>query len=668
MGGALGIIALLALVVVLLSVFDWNQVKPWINQRASEATGRPFAINGDLSMSWRRPEQPMLGWRRWVPWPHLRAYDITFGNPDWATTGPMMAQVQQLDFSLDLWRLLQKTISINALVLTEPRLALELNKDGENNWTFKKREDQAPSAWQLVLEDISITRGTVRFVDPVKKADVAVRIDTLVDDENRDGIGWKVSGKLNNETVSGGGQAGALLSLQKRDVEYPVQAELKVGMTEITVKGTFTDPAHFSKLDVNLRILGASMSQLFPLTGLVLPATPKFSTEGRVVGKIGRGDTHLRYEKFKGKVGSSDIGGTLEYIQQQPRPMLRGEVVSTYLNLKDLGALLGADSAEEQKKRGEVPKQPPGKVLPVAEFKTERWDKIDAQVQFTGKKIIRSEDLPIDNLFTKVQMKNGVLTLAPLDFGVAGGRLTSELTIDGRSKPAKAQMKIAARDVKIKELFPKVKEMQASLGQIHGNAQLTAAGESVAALLASSNGEIKALISQGSISKFILEAMGLNIGSAVMVKLFGDSQVQLNCMASDFSVTNGLMQTRVFIVDTEDATIHVNGQINLAKEELNLTILPQSKGVRIISLRSPLYARGTFKNAEVGVDKGAVALRAGTAVALGTAAAPLAALLALINPGPAEDSLCAELLAQAQKKPVAPPAGQTQKNKAASQK
>lgn len=668
MGGALGIIALLVLVFVLLSVFDWNSVKPWINQKVSEAAGRPFAINGDLSMSWRRPEQPMPGWRRWVPWPHLRAHDITLGNPDWATTGPIMAQVQQLDFSINPLQLLRKTISINALVLTEPQLALELSKGGENNWTFKKKEDESSSPWQLAVEDISITRGTVRFVDPVKKADVAVRIDTLVDDDNKDGIGWKVSGKFNNETISGGGQAGALLSLQKRGMKYPVRAELKAGTTEVTVKGTFTDPAHFSELDVNLRILGASMSQLFPLTGLVLPATPKFSTEGRVVGKIGRGETHLRYEKFKGKVGSSDIGGTLEYIQQQPRPMLRGEVVSSYLNLKDLGALLGADSPEEQKKRGEVSKQPPGKVLPVAEFKTERWDKIDAQVQFTGKKIVRSEDLPIDNLFTKVRMHNGVLKLAPLDFGVAGGRLTSELTIDGSNKPVKAQMKIAARGVKLKELFPKVEEMQGSLGQIHGDAQLTAAGESVAALLASSNGEIKALISQGSISKFILEAMGLNIGSVVVAKLFGDRQVQLNCMASDFSVTNGLMQTRVFIVDTEDATIRVNGEINLAKEELNLVISPESKGIRLISLRSPLYASGTFKKPDVGVDKGVIALKAGAAVALGAAAAPLAGLLALINAGPGEDSPCAQLLAQAQKKPVAPPAGRTQSAGTASHK
>jgi uncharacterized protein involved in outer membrane biogenesis len=193
---------------------------------------------------------------------------------------------------------------------------------------------------------------------------------------------------------------------------------------------------------------------------------------------------------------------------------------------------------------------------------------------------------------------------------------------------------------------------------------LSAAGNSLAALLASSNGEVKSLISQGSISKFILEAMGLNIGSVVVSKLFGDRQVQLNCMAGDFGVSDGVMRTHTFIVDTDDATITADGTINLAKEELNLAIKPESKGIRIISLRSPLYVRGTFKKPDVGVDKGVLALKAGAAIALGTVAAPAAALLALINPGPGEDSPCAKLLAQVQKKPVAPPPGKTAANAA----
>ena len=197
--------------------------------------------------------------------------------------------------------------------------------------------------------------------------------------------------------------------------------------------------------------------------------------------------------------------------------------------------------------------------------------------------------------------------------------------------------------------------MQASLGELNGDAKLSAKGNSIATLMASADGEVKSLVTQGSVSKFILEAMGLNVGSAVIAKVFGDRQVQLNCLAADFGVKDGLMETRTFVVDTEDATILVDGYINFDTEEIKLKIRPESKGIRIISLRSPLHVEGTFKNPDVGIDKGVVALKAGAAVALGTIAAPVAALLALINPGPGGEAPCKELLAEAGKKPVAPP-------------
>ncbi len=651
-GVILAAITLLALPLALASALDWSRVKPWINDKVAAATGRTFAIKGDLSFSWERPQEQQVGWRRFVPWPHIRAQDITLGNADWTRTGPTMAQLRQIDATINPLALFTKTISIRTLILDEGMLVLEKSKDDKNNWTFAKEEEDRSSAWQFAVRSLVIKKGNVRYVDPAKKADATARIDTDPDGS----VNFKLDGTFNDEAVSGGGKAGGLLTLMDRNVEYPVQAMLKVGETTITADGSLTDPTHPSALDIKLKILGASMADLFPLSGLVLPETPKFSTEGRVIGTFGRGDVRVRYEKFKGKVGESDIGGTLEYLHRKPRPLLRGEVVSGYLRLKDLRAVIGAD--ENTNKKSELAKIPPGKVLPVSPFKTDRWSTMDVQVQFSAKKIAR-EVLPIDHLETKVTMDKGLLSFAPLNFGIAGGKLAIELNINGRGNTAKARMKVSTRGLRLKELFPAVESMHASIGQVHGDAELSAAGNSIAALLASANGEVKSLVSQGSISKFILEAAGLNIASAVMAKLFGDHQVPLNCMAADFGVTDGVMHTRTFILDTTDATIAVDGDIDFAEERLNLTLRPESKGIRVISLRSPLYVSGTFKKPDVGVDKGVIAAKAGAAAVLGVAAAPAAALLALIDPGPGENSPCVPLLEQASKKPQALPPGKT---------
>lgn len=652
--GLLGtIFVLLALLLVLASTLDWNRAKPWINDKVAAATGRDFAIHGDLGFSWERPPEQQVGWRRFVPWPHIRARDVTLGNPEWARSGPTMARLRQVDATVNPLALLTKTVSIQTLVLDEGTLALEKGKDDRKNWIFDKQKEEEPSSWKFALHSLAIKEGNLRYVDPAKKANANARIDTEPDGT----VNFKLGGTFNDEPLSGGGKAGGLLTLMEHNVKYPVKAMVKVGETTITADGSLTDPAHPSALDINLKILGASMSDLFPLSGLVLPETPKFSTEGRVIGSFRENDIRVRYEKFKGKVGESDIGGTLEYLHRKPRPLLRGEVVSDLLRLTDLRAVVGTD--ENANKKSEEAKIPPGKVLPVSPFKTDRWGTMDVQVRFNGKQIVRDKALPIDRLETDIRLENGVLALAPLNFGIAGGRLTTALNINGRSDPAKARMKVSARGLRLKELFPKVESMQASIGQVNGDAELTATGNSFAALLGSANGEVKSLIHQGSISKFILEAAGLNVLSAVATKLFGDHQVALNCMATDFAMTDGVMKTRTFIIDTSDATIVADGNINFKEETLNLTIQPQSKGVRVISLRSPLYLGGTFKNPDFGVDKGVIAAKAGAATVLGVIAAPAAALLALINPGPGEDSPCAALLQQAAKKPQAPPPGKT---------
>jgi len=130
-------------------------------------------------------------------------------------------------------------------------------------------------------------------------------------------------------------------------------------------------------------------------------------------------------------------------------------------------------------------------------------------------------------------------------------------------------------------------------------------------------------------------------------------------MASDFSVTSGMMQARTFLVDTEDAILNITGQIDLAREQLALTIKPDTKSLRLTSLRAPFYVTGSFQSPQVKVDKGVLGLKAGAAVALAIVAPVLTAVLPLVNLGPGKDSDCAKLLSDVRKKPVAPAPGKT---------
>lgn len=649
---------LIAILVAVLLAFDWNSIKPWINARVSEATGRSFAINGDLSLTWQAP-QGETGLRAWIPWPRLNARDVVLGNPDWAKQ-PVMAEVGRITFSISPLPLLRKRLVVASLALDSPQVSLERRKDGRNNWTFKTEADKT-SGWTFDLQELILNKGTLQLNDAIKRANLKAEVDTLGNDSSSYRIRWRVHGTLDGEPVTGNGRAGAVLSLRDKHTDFPVEASLHVGKTTIEAHGTLTDPRNLAALDLKLKMSGVSMAHLYPIIGIVLPETRPYSTEGRLIDKPGKSGRIWTYEKFSGKMGESDLAGTVKFEMREPRPLLEGTVVSNYLNFADLAPLIGSDSAASRAERGVKTVQPENKALPVEKFKVDRWTSIDADVQFTGNRIVRKEELPINDLVTRMRLDDGVLSLAPLKFGVAGGNLVTTIRVDSKPDPVKAEMKLSARHLKLKELFPTFDAMRTSLGEINGDAVLTATGDSPAALLGSANGEFKAIINQGTISKFILEAMGLNISSIIVTQLFGDKQVTLNCAVSDFEVKNGVMQTRAFVVDTKDATIYVNGSIDLNQEKLALTVHPDSKGVRLISLRSPLYVRGSFKKPDVNVDKGVVA-KAGGAIALGVLAPVAAALIPLVNVGPGEKSECGTLLAQFADKPVTTSSGKPQNN------
>ena len=124
---------------------------------------------------------------------------------------------------------------------------------------------------------------------------------------------------------------------------------------------------------------------------------------------------------------------------------------------------------------------------------------------------------------------------------------------------------------------------------------------------------------------------------------------QGDAAAANIDVTNGVARPQIFAFDTENALINVTGTGSFASEQLDLTIDPESKGFRVITLRSPLYVRGTFKSPQAGVKAGPLIVRGAVAAALATLVTPAAALLALISPAEGDSNQCRTILSQMKK-------------------
>jgi len=667
---AAGLLLLSAALLVFIATFDWNQIKPLLNTRVSEALDRPFAIHGELAVAWRRePEQ--AGWRAWLPWPHFSASDLVLGNPEWAK-GAQFVSFERLEFRLAPLPLLVRRVVIPRIELSAPSASLERLADGRNNWTFDAGRGAEPASWALEIGEIGFDRGRISLNDPTLKARLELLVDPLgkpipfaeivgkraaqkVAAAQDYAFGWQVKGRYRGLPLSGAGKVGGLLALQDASKPFPLQADLRIGATHIVLAGTLSDPRHLGALDLRLRLSGSTLAQLYPLTGVALPETAAYATDGHLLGQLREpGGAVFRYQGFNGRVGASDIHGSLTYVAGRPRPKLSGTLSSNQLLFADLAPLIGADSNAAKRARGARSRQPADKLLPVEEFRTERWRAMDADVQFTGKRIVRSEQLPFSDLSSHVLLEDGVLRLEPLRFGVAGGTLDANVRLDGRAEPLRGQAQLRARHLKLKQLLPNFSPLQASLGELNGDADLAGRGNSLAALLGSADGELSLLVNDGTISRGLMEIAGLNLGSYLVTQLFGDREVRINCALAHLQLQDGLARPRPFVVDTENALIQIEGTANFRDERLDLTVSPDSKGMRLFSLRSPLYVRGTFKQPDAGVKAVPLLARGAGVVVLGATVAPLAGLLALIAPSGARENQCARLLQQLQPPSPAP--------------
>jgi uncharacterized protein involved in outer membrane biogenesis len=722
------VLALVAVLAVFVVTFDWNLVRPWVDDKVSLALGRPFVINGDLRVGWQHPVDEQ-GWRAWIPRPRVSAYHVAIGNPPW-TKQPQFATVDEITFNVKVLPLIEHTISVPFIKVVNPSIDLERLADGRNNWTFPSIQSHQPSSWTLALFELRFAKGGIVLADALQKLDLQVGVDTLgkpiaigdvlkqqessfresaaqvvgkhgVRELNaqmpaasgtpaasaasaargafaasaspeasgasalrqaaaapgpRDAyaLGFTAKGDYRGTAVAGSGKIGNVLALSDAARPFPLQIDLKIGDTHLALVGTLTNPRHLAALDLRLWLQGTSPSHLYPIFGVPLPDTSPYATDGRLVGHIRPGDIVLTYSDFVGRVGGSDLEGTVTYERRGPRAWLKGDLASNLLQFEDFAPMIGADSKASKARRGEAVTQPAGRALPVEPFRTDRWQAIDADVTFRGRRLVKNPQLPFTDLYAHVVLKDGTLTLEPLRVSFAGGQLASNLILDGRTVPVQARISMSARHLKLKQLFPSQKTMQSALGEFNGDAGLSATGNSPAALAAALNGEAKALVTEGKLSRLLMEEAGLNVANVVYEKLFGSSDVNIRCGAVDFTATHGVLQARTFALDTDDALIVMNGSIDLRNESMDLAIHPQTKGLRVISLRSPLYVKGTFKNPDVGVSKGALALRAGAAVALGLLN-PFAALIPLIAPSHDQPAPCEQLVARMREMPIAPP-------------
>lgn len=633
----LAIVAGLGLAIIF---FPWNWLRGPIGNVITEKTGRTFVIAGNLDVKLR-------------PAPRIRMQDVRFDNPEWAHDSRMIT-AKEADFTIDLRELLRGRLAFPEVRLAEPTVSLERAQDGQRNWILKETDDGTAAAPEIGL--LAIDRGVIRYRDFIIGADV--KVDVTMRDDQTDERPTRIafSGKYQDRALAGEARAGPVLTLQNTSAPFSMWVRVRLGETVVEADGSFTDIARFAAVDTQLKIRGPDWSRLYPVIPLPLPTSPPYSFDGRFKRQ---GDEYT-YEKFTGRLGGSDISGNATYTYGEPRPFLRAHLSSRLLDLKDLGPIIGIKPGGTEPRPAKPKGSPPAptsaelplgdasganarRVLPDDPFKLDRLNVIDANVTLKARQFRRPDALPLENIVAQLALDGGVLKLAPLNFGFAGGEIKSSISINAQQDPINTDATINLRKARVDQLFPTVELMKDSAGLVGAHVRLKGTGNSIATMLAGASGEMGFAISGGELSNLLVEIVGLDGGEIIKFLAGGDQKTAIRCGVASFKVSDGLATSEVLVFDTDDTNIGGSGSINLKDETLNLRLSPRPKDVSILSVRTPIYLHGPFSSPSVSLEKGRLATRAGAAVLLGLIN-PLAALIPLIETGPGKDANCADLL------------------------
>jgi hypothetical protein len=622
------LLALSILIVLVLAFFNWNWVKGPVQRMVTRATGREFRIDGDLDVDYFPLE--------------IHADKLFLANATWSEE-KAMARAEHLDMRLRFWPLLRGHVTVPYLLADRPFLRLE-NNGNEANWIFENQGKCRPSCEQRIrVQRLRVRDGRLEFREPLLRTSVDMQFESAKPPRS-DALAplvLKGKGTYRDAPFELKGQVDSPLELQGKPLPYSIDLTATAGQTLAHVSGTLAEPLQTENVAVDFEMHGPDLAKLYDYVGIVLPKTPPYALKGR----LSRRGNQLSYQNFSGTVGDSDLSGDVTFDFGGARPKLTAMLQSKLIDFNDLAGFIGGTpgtgegetASDEQKKEASAQKAS-GKLLPSKPLELEKMRLMDADVRLTASQM-KSKHLPLEHMRAHLLLDHGQLTLDPLEFGAAGGRLTNVVHLDARQNQAQFALDMKIQKLQLQKLFPKAKSMQDSLGSINGAVELKGRGDSTASILGSSNGSISMIMGQGRMSNLVLEVAGLDIAEALKFLLGKDKEVRMRCAYADFGITDGLAMARSVAIDTTDTALLLKGQFSFKDEKLDMTLLPKPKDKSPVSIRVPIDIGGTFAHPSVAPKGGPLVLR-GAAVAALAAIAPPLALLGLIETGPGKDLAC----------------------------
>lgn len=597
-----------AVVYVLLTQIDFNAYRDNIVKIVRSATGRELTI-GDIQV------KPSFN-------PVIEVKNVTFSNAEWAKE-PLMASVESVDLGFAILPLLHKSFEIDTFTLGNAVINLEESADGQTNWTFTAAEtgtevkpeqqsagfsligtanaaegesaaeaggsDIADQLSDLVIKHVYLDNVQVNYTDKTAK-NQSYNLKKLALDENDDD-NIDFSFNVNDGLYSGDGFVGGTDKL--KDAEgYPVSGKFEIaGIRAETVMTLFD-------LFGNLRFDGTVVAKQF--------LGNKYGESAEIALK---GDLQKINATVKSFVMAENvITGSADVDLSATVPDIKADLSSAKIDIAAFTAKKQTAAAFSLIKEAKATALVPDDTVPYKSLYS-----ANADINMTIGQLVNGKSEIAKNLSLNANLTNGTATVKVLKGSVAGGEVSLSASLAAATKALK--IKTDMKKINMQQLLQVFGATSSSFNFVSGSetdfyADLTGQGNTYPALIDSLNGRVVAIVDKSQLHLGNISLMKGNIISQLLNTLQiakDDDDLNLSCAVVRADLKDGKAEfPNGIVVNADKFTVVANGDINLKKDSISLSVKPFAGKLTDTNIAKALSSlvklTGTLQKPKIGVD------------------------------------------------------------------
>jgi AsmA protein len=582
-------------------------VRAEVERVVENGTGRDLTIAGDVGVSF----WPVLG---------LRATETTLANVQ-GGRAPAFVAADEIDIGVEIRPLFDRKVVVRRLVLQRPRIALEVNSQGQPNWVLTpRRPEGAPPTTTPSRPRVDLARASLREIR-ISDGEVSFY-------DARQGTGW-VIGDADIRTAITSLDEPMQVDGSIRYNDRPIELEMTIAKPGAATRGELTalTLAVESEL-LNADFEGQTTAASGELAGVIRASGPSLRQLAAWAGAPIQGETGLQQFAVSGRIGIghgqyafNNAGFALDLIrgrgdfvlsQLRGKPYLSGRLQLFDFDLNPYLTGQAPPGGSEEQAMAAAAMPDAGSTAPSAEIAAVEAAPraLDVQtaapgerpIDFSGLNAINADlelvtaavlvqHMRIDRSHLNLVLNDGLMAATVHNLSLYGGSGHGRFLLDARAPGLLVEQQFVVDGLDARRFLTDAVNFTNIEGRAELNLNLRAQGRTQREMIAGVDGRIHLEVVSGALHGVDLGGVATTIRNALRGELIApEARTPFQGFSATFSIADGVLASNNLSFNTEDLRIPGIGVIDLPQRRMDIRLAPRSSRGGIVfpfSIRGP---------------------------------------------------------------------------------